>query len=57
MNDWTQVITSRTGLAIHIRPARGSDKAGLAELFIHVTREDLRFPLLTGRSRDLDPQR
>ncbi|WP_244491157.1 GNAT family N-acetyltransferase [Paramesorhizobium deserti] len=39
-------MTTRTGLAFHVRPVRPEDEAALAEFFAHVTPEDLRFRFL-----------
>ena len=45
-DDWTRDITTRTGLVLHVRPARPADEAALADFFAHVTPEDLRFRFL-----------
>ena len=46
-HDLDQVLSTRTGLRLHVRPARPADEAGLAAFFTHVTPEDLRFRFLT----------
>lgn len=47
-DDWSRALITRTGLALHVRPARPDDEAALAEFFAHVTPEDLRFRFLGG---------
>lgn len=47
-DDWSRDLTTRTGLLLHVRPARPEDEAALAEFFRHVTPEDLRFRFLAG---------
>jgi acetyltransferase len=46
--EWARDLETRSGLKLHIRPVRPDDEAALAELFRHVTAEDLRFRFLTG---------
>jgi N-acetylglutamate synthase-like GNAT family acetyltransferase len=48
MNDWTQDITTRGGLDVHIRPAEADDEEALGAFFSGVTPEDMRFRFLTG---------
>jgi len=40
-------LTTRTGFEFHVRPVEPSDKDALAEVFTHVSREDLRFRFLS----------
>ncbi|MCO5065281.1 MAG: GNAT family N-acetyltransferase [Rhizobiaceae bacterium] len=47
-DDWSRDLTTRAGLALHVRPVRPDDEAALAEFFEHVTPEDLRFRFLGG---------
>jgi len=46
--DWAADLTTRAGVALQVRPVRPDDEAALADLFRHVTPEDLRFRFLTG---------
>ncbi len=46
--EWTADLTTRDGLALHVRPVRPDDEALLTEFFRHVSPEDLRFRFLTG---------
>ncbi|WP_293969088.1 GNAT family N-acetyltransferase [Sphingomonas sp.] len=39
---WSAALTTRTGLALHVRTAGEEDKAALADLFRHVGAEHLR---------------
>lgn len=48
MNQPSQHLSTRTGFAFHVRPARPEDDGTLADFFTHVTRPDLRFRFLTG---------
>ncbi|MDB5726316.1 MAG: family acetyltransferase [Novosphingobium sp.] len=48
MDDWSRHLTTRTGLRLHVRPARPADEGTVAEFFTHVTNDDLRFRFLTG---------
>lgn len=41
--DWAADLTTRSGVRLHVRPTLASDKRLLAELFSHVSAEDLRF--------------
>jgi acetyltransferase len=45
---WAKDFVTRGGVKMHVRPARPDDEVALAELFRHVTPEDLRFRFLTG---------
>lgn len=45
---WTADLVTNTGCSIHVRPARPEDEAALAELFRHLTPEDLRHRFLTS---------
>ncbi|MEO7689249.1 MAG: bifunctional acetate--CoA ligase family protein/GNAT family N-acetyltransferase [Sphingomonas sp.] len=45
---WARDYVTRGGVTLHVRPVRPDDEAALAELFRHVTPEDLRFRFLTG---------
>lgn len=45
---WDRDIVTRSGIALHVRPARPEDEKALAEFFKHVTPEDLRFRFLDG---------
>lgn len=47
-DDWSRDLTTRTGFRFHVRPARPEDEASLAEFFIHVTADDLRFRFLSS---------
>ncbi|UIJ46322.1 bifunctional acetate--CoA ligase family protein/GNAT family N-acetyltransferase [Sphingomonas cannabina] len=47
--EWTADLTTSSGLALHVRPVVPEDEALLADLFAHVSREDLRFRFLSGR--------
>lgn len=44
----TDLLVTREGVRLHIRPAGGNDEALLAAFFAGVTPEDLRFRFLTG---------
>ncbi len=44
----TDMLVTREGTRLRVRPARGDDEAALARLFDRVTPEDLRFRFLTG---------
>lgn len=44
------LLTTRTGIDFHVRPARPSDEPALAEFFAHVEKDDLRFRFLSGVS-------
>lgn len=46
--EWTADLTTRNGVAMHVRPIVPDDEGALADLFAHVTSEDLRFRFLTG---------
>lgn len=45
---WSSNLTTRTGFKFHVRPVCPQDEPALAELFAHVTRDDLRFRFLSG---------
>ncbi|AJA11328.1 N-acetyltransferase GCN5 [Sphingopyxis fribergensis] len=45
---WSGDLTTRTGFKFHVRPISSNDEPALAELFTHVTPDDLRFRFLTG---------
>ncbi len=47
-HDKTTLLTTRTGLVLQVRPAREADEAVLAELFSHVSSDDLRFRFLSN---------
>lgn len=44
------LLTTRSSVDFHVRPAMPSDEAALAEFFTHVEKDDLRFRFLTGIS-------
>ncbi|OMJ33067.1 hypothetical protein BSZ14_05245 [Sphingomonas sp. Sph1(2015)] len=46
--EWAADLITRDGTALHVRPVRADDEALLADLFHHVSPEDLRFRFLTG---------
>lgn len=48
---WEACVTTRSDVALHIRPVRPDDEAALAEMFAAVSAEDLRFRFLSGVSR------
>ncbi len=48
---WSSDLMTRTGFKFHVRPVRPDDEPALAELFAHVTLDDLRFRFLTGINR------
>ncbi len=48
VNDWNQLITTRTGFRFNVRPVSTADVVGLADFFTHVSRDDLRFRFLSG---------
>lgn len=45
---WSADVTTRTGVALHIRPAVPQDEQLLSEFFGYVTPEDLRFRFLSS---------
>lgn len=45
---WTADVVTRDAVALHIRPVSPEDEPVLAELFEHVSAEDLRFRFLTA---------
>jgi len=45
---WARDLITRGGVAMHVRPVVPTDEGALAELFRHVTPEDIRFRFLTG---------
>lgn len=47
---WNRDLTTRTGFKFHVRPVDRRDEPALAEFFVHVTPDDLRFRFLTGLS-------
>ncbi len=46
--EWTADLATRSGLKLHIRPVVPQDETTLADLFAHVSTEDLRYRFLTG---------
>ena len=46
--NWGSDLTTHTGLALHVRPARPEDETALADLFRRVTPEDKRFRFLSS---------
>jgi acetyltransferase len=46
--EWAADLTTRDGVAMHVRPILPDDEEALADLFRHVTTEDLRFRFMTG---------
>ncbi|MEG3176878.1 GNAT family N-acetyltransferase [Sphingomonas sp. RB3P16] len=46
MKSPSQRLSTRTGFAFHVRPARPDDDGTVAEFFTHVTRQDLEFRFL-----------
>lgn len=48
MNDLSAYLMTRTGLRLHVRPARPADAPTVADFFTHVTRADLRYHFLTS---------
>jgi GNAT superfamily N-acetyltransferase len=48
MNEWSRDLTTRAGLAVHIRPAQPDDEAALGAFFEGLTPEDMRFRFLTA---------
>jgi acetyltransferase len=46
--EWSADLTTRDGVAMHVRPILPDDEDALADLFRHVTTEDLRFRFMTG---------
>lgn len=44
----TELLLTRQGVRLHVRPARDDDEAALADFFAHVSPEDLRFRFLTS---------
>lgn len=51
LHDWSATLTTRTGLAVSVRPVRPGDEAALAAFFAHVTPDDLRFRFLSSVNR------
>jgi acetyltransferase len=49
--EWEADLTTRSNVALHIRPVRPDDEAALAAMFAAVSAEDLRFRFLSGVSR------
>ncbi|RYE02858.1 MAG: GNAT family N-acetyltransferase, partial [Sphingomonadales bacterium] len=49
-SEWEADVTTRSGVALHVRPVRPDDEAALAAMFAAVSLEDLRFRFLTGVS-------
>lgn len=47
-NEWAGDLVTRSGVALHVRPVIPTDEDALAELFRHVSPEDMRFRFLTG---------
>jgi len=46
--EWTADLVTRGGVSLHVRPVVPDDEALLADLFAHVSMEDLRYRFLTG---------
>lgn len=46
--EWAADLVTRSGTRIHVRPVRPDDEELLADLFRHVSAEDLRFRFLSG---------
>jgi GNAT superfamily N-acetyltransferase len=46
--DWSAELTTHTGFAFRVRPARPEDEAALAGFFAQVTPDDLRFRFLSS---------
>lgn len=46
--EWAADLTTRDGVTMHVRPILPDDEEALADLFHHVTTDDLRFRFLTG---------
>lgn len=44
----TELLVTRGGVQLHVRPARSDDEPALVAFFSRVTPEDLRFRFLTG---------
>uniref|UniRef100_UPI0035CB52F8 GNAT family N-acetyltransferase n=1 Tax=uncultured Sphingomonas sp. TaxID=158754 RepID=UPI0035CB52F8 len=42
------LLTTRSGVPLRVRPADAADEAALAEFFTHVSPDDLRFRFLSG---------
>jgi N-acetylglutamate synthase-like GNAT family acetyltransferase len=56
MAERSKQLTTHSGFAFHIRPARKDDEDALHEFFKNVTAEDLRFRFL-GSVKEVDHQR
>jgi GNAT superfamily N-acetyltransferase len=48
VDDWSRLLTTRTGFRLRVRPVCPADETALAEFFTHVSRDDLRFRFLSG---------
>lgn len=46
--EWVSDVTTRDGVALHVRPVVPTDEAALADFFHHLAPEDLRFRFLTS---------
>ncbi len=46
--EWSADLTTRDGVRMHVRPILPDDEDALADLFHHVTSDDLRFRFMTG---------
>lgn len=46
--EWSANLTTRDGVRMHVRPIVPDDEDALADLFHHVTSDDLRFRFMTG---------
>jgi len=46
--EWAADLTTRDGVKMHVRPIVPDDEGALADLFHHVTTDDLRFRFMTG---------
>lgn len=54
--EWAAELTTRDGVALHVRPVVPTDEAALADFFTHLAPEDLRFRFLTSL-REVDRDR
>ena len=46
--DWSGELVTKTGIIVHVRPARPDDAAALGDFFSRLTLEDLRYRFLTA---------
>ncbi len=49
--EWAATLTTRSGLELRVRPVVPDDEDALADLFDHMSADDLRFRFLTGLSK------